>query len=88
MCRVKARVCCRRVSGSVPPVKSLYIGGGIPPRILPFLQPEGFMHSFTGNEYREMLATIPVHVILDPKTALIGAAAYGREHPVAPGDRI
>ena len=66
----------------------LYIGGGIPPRILPFLKPEGFMHSFTRNEYRDMLATIPVHVILEPNTALIGAAAYGREHPVASGDTI
>jgi glucokinase len=24
-----------------------------------------------------MLARIPVHIILEPKTALIGAAAYG-----------
>ena len=66
----------------------LYIGGGLPPRILPFLQPEGFMHTFAKGKYREMLATIPVHVILEPKTALIGAAAYGRELQAASGDTI
>ncbi len=64
----------------------IYIAGGIPPRILPFLQPKEFMNSFARGDYREMLAAIPVHVILEPKTALIGAAACGREHLTASGD--
>ncbi|MDW7771470.1 MAG: glucokinase [Desulfobulbaceae bacterium] len=54
----------------------LYIGGGIPPRILPFLQRDVFMQDFCKGVYRDMLAEIPVRVILEPKTALIGAAAY------------
>ena len=55
----------------------LYIGGGIPPRILPFLHSDAFMSHFCRGVYKDMLATVPVHVILEPKTALIGAAAYG-----------
>lgn len=55
----------------------LYIGGGIPPRILPFLAAHPFMESFARGVHREMLSRVPVHVILEPKTALIGAAAYG-----------
>lgn len=53
------------------------IGGGLPPRILPFFDPERFMSTFARGVYREMLAKIPVHILLNPKTALIGAAAYG-----------
>jgi glucokinase len=55
----------------------LYIGGGIPPRILPFLRAENFMASFSRGVYRKMLARIPVHIILEPKTPLFGAAAFG-----------
>lgn len=55
----------------------LFIGGGIPPRILPFLVPETFMTTFARGVYQDMLARVPVHIILEPKTALIGAAAYG-----------
>lgn len=57
----------------------LYIGGGIPPRILPFLHHDRFMNFFAKAEYREMLGSIPVHIVLEPKTALIGAAACGLE---------
>ncbi|MCL7488152.1 MAG: glucokinase [Desulfobulbaceae bacterium] len=59
----------------------IYIGGGIPPRILRYLHAPGFMDSFARGEYRDMLAAIPVHVILEPATALIGAAAYAFESP-------
>ncbi len=55
----------------------VFIGGGLPPRILPFFKPERFMSIFARGVYREMLAKIPVHILLNPKTALIGAAAYG-----------
>jgi glucokinase len=55
----------------------LFIGGGIPPRILPFLHSPTFMSVFSRGVYEEMLCTVPVHVILEPQTALIGAAAYG-----------
>ncbi|NOQ46782.1 MAG: glucokinase [Desulfobulbaceae bacterium] len=58
-------------------VGGIYIGGGLPPRILPFLDSSRFMSIFKRGVYREMLGRIPVHIILNPKTALIGAAAYG-----------
>lgn len=55
----------------------LFIGGGLPPRLLPLLKTDLFMNSFLKSDYREMLSAIPVQVILEPQAALIGAAAYG-----------
>ncbi|MGD8489962.1 MAG: glucokinase, partial [Anaerolineae bacterium] len=53
-------------------------GGGIPPRILPKLKDGTFMASFVNKgRFADMLAHIPVYVILNDKTALLGAAAYG-----------
>lgn len=54
----------------------LFIGGGLTLRILPFLEEQSFMRHFCKGVYRDMLADIPVHVILEPRSALIGAAAY------------
>lgn len=53
----------------------VYIGGGMPPRILPFFRARRFMKFFCRGVYRELLAEIPIHVILEPKTALLGAAS-------------
>lgn len=53
----------------------LFIGGGIPPRLLPLLDSPSFMALFCRGVYQEMLCMVPVHVILEPQTALIGAAA-------------
>lgn len=56
----------------------LYLGGGIPPRILGLLQNGLFMESFLNKGRMSGLAgRIPVHVILNPKAAMIGAAFYG-----------
>ena len=56
----------------------MYLGGGIPPRILDFLKEKTFMNSFTSKGRLSYLLTdIPVKVILNPKAALIGAASYG-----------
>jgi glucokinase len=55
----------------------MYLGGGIPPRIRPFLEREIFMKSFTSKGRMSYLLTdIPVKVILNPKAALFGAAAF------------
>ena len=56
----------------------LFIGGGLAPRLLPFLRSDAFLAVFARGTYRELLATLPVQVILNPQTALLGAAAYGR----------
>lgn len=58
----------------------VYLGGGIPPRILPALQQEGFMQAFLNKgRLSDFLKNVPVYVILNPKVALIGAALYGLE---------
>lgn len=56
----------------------LYLGGGIPPRILPRLQKKDFLDAISyKGRFRDWVARIPVHVILDPKAALHGAAWNG-----------
>ncbi|EFK08574.1 glucokinase [delta proteobacterium NaphS2] len=53
----------------------LYLGGGIPPRILPALEEDGFMSAFTDKgRFRDLVSRIPVHVVLNDKAALLGAA--------------
>lgn len=55
----------------------LYLGGGLTTRIQPFFDPLRFTAIFTRGIYRDMLTDIPIRIILNPKTALLGAAAYG-----------
>jgi len=58
----------------------VYIGGGIPPRILSYLQNNQFMQAFTHKgRLTPLLTEMPVHVILNPKVALLGAAIHGFE---------
>jgi glucokinase len=55
----------------------VYVGGGIAPRILPKLTDGTFVRAFCDKgRFTDLLRTIPVKVILEPKTALRGAAAY------------
>ncbi len=57
----------------------IYIGGGIAPKILPYIT-DHFMKSFAAKgRFEEMLRGIPVRVALDPETALIGAARFALE---------
>jgi len=52
----------------------IYIGGGIAPKIIDRLRGPGFMLAFTTKgRLSTMLETIPVRVILNPRTALLGA---------------
>lgn len=56
----------------------VYLGGGIAPRILPFLEQGPFLSSFRAKgRMTDLLSRIPVHVILEPRAALIGAADRG-----------
>jgi glucokinase len=56
-------------------VGGVYLGGGIPPRILPVLQGGSFMEAFKRKgRMSRLMDAIPVHVILNPKAALLGAA--------------
>jgi glucokinase len=59
----------------------IYLGGGIPALILQGLPKELFMTSFTGKgRMSYLLNNIPVKIILNPKAALIGAAAKGLQN--------
>ena len=56
----------------------VYLGGGIPPRILSALDNGRFMAAFQNKgRLADLLDRMPVHVILNPKPALLGAACYG-----------
>lgn len=58
-------------------VGGLYIGGGIAPKILAKLQGPEFMARFVEKgRFRELLRAIPVRVILNEQTALLGAARH------------
>ncbi len=53
----------------------IYLGGGIPPKILSKLKEDIFMASFTDKgRFKDFLKRIPVRVILNDKAALLGAA--------------
>lgn len=55
----------------------VYLGGGIPPRILPQLQQPRFLDTFSRKgRFSGLMQKMPVHVIRNPKSALYGAAYY------------
>ncbi len=55
----------------------VYLGGGIPPRILPTLEDGLFMSAFVDKgRFSDMLQKVPVYVISNDKAALYGAAVY------------
>jgi glucokinase len=55
----------------------VYVGGGIAPKILPRLKDGTFMKAFTDKgRYDSYLSDVPVRVILNPKTALLGASRF------------
>ncbi|HWP59404.1 MAG TPA: glucokinase [Candidatus Acidoferrales bacterium] len=55
----------------------IYVGGGIAPKILAKLEDGSFMAAFTDKgRYREFAASIPVKVVLNEESALLGAASY------------
>jgi glucokinase len=55
----------------------LYLGGGIPPKILPCLQTEPFLEAFfRKGRMRPLLETIPVTVIMNDQLAIYGAALH------------
>jgi glucokinase len=61
-------------------VGGLYVGGGIAPRILEKLKDGTFMKAFTDKgRLSQLLVNTPVRVILENRTALIGAAAYAEQ---------
>jgi glucokinase len=58
----------------------VYLGGGIVPRISELLTDGRFMAAFTRKgRMAQLVASMPVRLITNPKAALLGAAAYGQK---------
>ena len=57
----------------------IYLGGGLPPRILPILRQSTFHQSFTSKgRFSSMLMKVPVYVILHAQAGLFGAACHAQ----------
>ena len=55
----------------------LYVGGGIAPKILPALSNGTFMRAFRAKPPLDpMLGAMPVKVILNSESGLLGAAVF------------
>ena len=60
-------------------VGGVFVGGGIAPRILPFLREGAFMRRFRAKgRLAPVLEQVPVAVVLDDRCALWGAAALAQ----------
>ncbi|MBI2963326.1 MAG: glucokinase [Deltaproteobacteria bacterium] len=58
----------------------LFVGGGIAVKLLPRMRDGTFVSAFLDKgRYRDFLAAMPIGVLLDPKTALLGAAHAAAE---------
>ena len=56
-------------------VGGVCVGGGIAPKIIEKMKSSGFMAAFTAKgRMRQLLQDMPVRVILNDRTALLGAA--------------
>jgi glucokinase len=56
-------------------VSGVFVAGGIAPKILPRLTAGGFVTSFrTKGRFDHLMTTIPVRAVLEPRSALLGAA--------------
>lgn len=59
----------------------VYVGGGIAPKNLEKLKDGTFIKAFLDKGFfRRFMEKMPVYVVLEQKTALIGAAQYGASH--------
>lgn len=58
----------------------IYLGGGIPPRLIPELTDGDFMQRYAlKGRFSEMVSRMPVHIITDALAGLRGAAYFGLE---------
>jgi glucokinase len=61
-------------------VSGVYVGGGIAPKLLTKLKDGAFVRAFTAKgRHKPLLSSIPVRVIMNPKTALLGAASVAAQ---------
>jgi glucokinase len=63
------------------PTGGLFVGGGIPPHMLPLLRTAAFKDAFLDKPpMRPVLDRIPLHVITSREAGLLGAAVAGNRH--------
>jgi glucokinase len=59
----------------------VYLGGGIPPKIIDKLQDGSFMAAFVNKgRFAGTMLKIPVYVIVKDEPGLFGAACYAQFH--------
>ena len=57
-------------------LNGVYVGGGIAPKLLAKLKDGTFMKAFTNKgRYTRLMSSIPVKVVINQQTALLGAAS-------------
>jgi len=57
----------------------VFVGGGIAPKILPFLERGGFLERFCDKgRFTPLMKSLELSVSLEPRTALLGAAHYAQ----------
>ena len=57
----------------------VYLAGGVPPKVLPWLQRPGALESYFSNpQLGRMIREMPLRVVLNESTAVLGAIAGGR----------
>jgi glucokinase len=61
----------------------IYLGGGIPRRIMPLLRGDSFRQGFLDKgRFADMLTRVPVYVITHPHAGVFGAACHGMQNLV------
>ncbi len=75
--RFIARAACNLVL-KMKAVGGLYLSGGIPPKILPFFQSPMFYQTYREcDRMHDLVESVPIKMIMNEKTPLLGAAYYG-----------
>jgi glucokinase len=59
----------------------IFVGGGIAPHLVSFFKEEGFLKAFVEKgRLSTVLKKIPIKIVLNDKTALLGAARFAQEN--------
>jgi glucokinase len=68
---------CSNVALKYLSMGGLYLGGGIPPKILPMIQSPYFLEGFLEKgRFKDLMEQIPIYLINDEKASLKGAAHF------------
>jgi glucokinase len=57
----------------------IFLGGGIAPKLVDRMKEGKFLEAFLDKgRFRKLLETIPIRIVLNDETALLGTAVYAR----------